>query len=266
MRDVMLSQLNYRAAAWLNDGAEPRRLPFGAHSYYVPAQLFPTAGGSTWRCSLPTTGSGGRSPLRQASRRRAPTGSRRWRSARRGARRSSRSWRRRWPRTPPTGWEARLRAAGVPAVAVRTLPDALARADASLITAGGFRLVGGAMRVDGYEPSYGAGASSWRARRRCERYDGKAKGQGGRGMTVPQREHGGWPSRRSRRSAADVGGLASWPAGSRRSPGERFGRPPGQGGERGDGVPLLSGGLGAGVCPPGKACRGFRPTGRARTR
>jgi len=37
-----------------------------------------------------------------------------------------------------------------------SLIDALARADASLITAGGFRLVGGAIRVDGYEPSYAA--------------------------------------------------------------------------------------------------------------
>src|SRR5439155_6022340 len=45
LRDVMLSQLNYRASAYLNEGTEPRRLPFGAHSYYVPAQLFPTAGG-----------------------------------------------------------------------------------------------------------------------------------------------------------------------------------------------------------------------------
>ncbi len=43
LRDVMLSQLNYRASAYLNDGAEPQRYPFGAHSYYVPAQLFPTA-------------------------------------------------------------------------------------------------------------------------------------------------------------------------------------------------------------------------------
>ena len=40
LRDVMLSQLNYRASAYLNDGAEPRGIPFGAHSYYVPAQLF----------------------------------------------------------------------------------------------------------------------------------------------------------------------------------------------------------------------------------
>ena len=45
LRDVMLSQLNYRASAYLNDGIEPRRYPNGAHSYYVPAQLFATAEG-----------------------------------------------------------------------------------------------------------------------------------------------------------------------------------------------------------------------------
>ena len=45
LRDVMLSQLNYRASAYLNDGVAPQRYPYGAHSYYVPAQLFPTADG-----------------------------------------------------------------------------------------------------------------------------------------------------------------------------------------------------------------------------
>ena len=45
LRDVVMSQLNYRASAYLNDGAEPQRHPYGAHSYYVPAQLFPTADG-----------------------------------------------------------------------------------------------------------------------------------------------------------------------------------------------------------------------------
>lgn len=45
LRDVMLSQLNYRAAAYLNEGTVPRRAPGGAHAYYVPAQLFPTAEG-----------------------------------------------------------------------------------------------------------------------------------------------------------------------------------------------------------------------------
>ena len=43
--DVMLSQLNYKAAAHLNGGATPRRQPLGAHNFYVPAQLFETATG-----------------------------------------------------------------------------------------------------------------------------------------------------------------------------------------------------------------------------
>jgi len=43
--DVMLSQLNYHASAYLNTGTRPTRRPFGAHSYYVPAQLFPTVDG-----------------------------------------------------------------------------------------------------------------------------------------------------------------------------------------------------------------------------
>jgi len=56
--DVMLSQLNYKAAAYLNGGAAPKREPLGAHNLYVPAQLFETATGylalfvtsdSTWR-------------------------------------------------------------------------------------------------------------------------------------------------------------------------------------------------------------------------
>jgi hypothetical protein len=46
MRDVMLSQLNYRAAAWLNDGAASRRYAGGAHSHYVPAQLSAATGGT----------------------------------------------------------------------------------------------------------------------------------------------------------------------------------------------------------------------------
>ncbi len=43
--DVMLSQLNYKAAAYLNGGSPPTREPLGAHSFYVPAQLFETAVG-----------------------------------------------------------------------------------------------------------------------------------------------------------------------------------------------------------------------------
>jgi len=43
--DVMLSQLNYKAAAYLNGGGAPARQPFGAHTFYVPAQMFETASG-----------------------------------------------------------------------------------------------------------------------------------------------------------------------------------------------------------------------------
>jgi len=43
--DVMLSQLNYKAATYLNGGGAPSRHPLGAHAFYVPAQLFATASG-----------------------------------------------------------------------------------------------------------------------------------------------------------------------------------------------------------------------------
>ena len=43
--DVMLSQLNYKAAAYLNGGGPAVRQPLGAHTFYVPAQLFETASG-----------------------------------------------------------------------------------------------------------------------------------------------------------------------------------------------------------------------------
>ncbi len=43
--DVMLAQLNYKAAAYLNGGVLPTRQAFGAHTFYVPAQLFETGDG-----------------------------------------------------------------------------------------------------------------------------------------------------------------------------------------------------------------------------
>jgi crotonobetainyl-CoA:carnitine CoA-transferase CaiB-like acyl-CoA transferase len=43
--DVMLAQLNYKAAAYLNGGDRPARQALGGHSFYVPAQLFATASG-----------------------------------------------------------------------------------------------------------------------------------------------------------------------------------------------------------------------------
>jgi len=45
MHDVMLSQLNYLAGAWLNAGERAARLPRSAHPYIVPAQVFETRDG-----------------------------------------------------------------------------------------------------------------------------------------------------------------------------------------------------------------------------
>jgi CoA:oxalate CoA-transferase len=45
MYDVMLSQLNYIAGAWLNAGEPAARYPRSAHPYIVPAQVFPTREG-----------------------------------------------------------------------------------------------------------------------------------------------------------------------------------------------------------------------------
>jgi crotonobetainyl-CoA:carnitine CoA-transferase CaiB-like acyl-CoA transferase len=148
MRDVMLSQLNYRAAAYLNEGTEPRRLPFGAHSYYVPAQLFPTAEGylalfvthdGFWKSFAAEAGVAGFLTMAERTARReevlaAVTAA--------------------LAADTATGWESRLRPLGVPAAAVRTLPEALVAAPDVIITAGGLRLVGSPVRVAGYDPDY----------------------------------------------------------------------------------------------------------------
>ena len=52
------------------------------------------------------------------------------------------------------GWEARLRPLGIPAAAVRTLPDALEATPEVVVTAGDFRLVGSPIHVSGYQPDY----------------------------------------------------------------------------------------------------------------
>ena len=53
-----------------------------------------------------------------------------------------------------TGWERRLRALGVPAAAVRTLPEALKATPEVVVTAGDYRLVGSPIRVSGFRPDY----------------------------------------------------------------------------------------------------------------
>ncbi|WP_395310649.1 CoA transferase [Mycobacterium sp. AMU20-3851] len=148
LRDVMLSQLNYRAAAYLNDGAEPRRYPYGAHSYYVPAQLFPTADGHLalfithdgfWRSFAGEAGITGFETMAERAARReellalvfaALAGD------------------------SAVNWEARLKPLGIPAAAVRSLPEALEDTPEMVVTAGDFRLVASPIKVEGYRPQY----------------------------------------------------------------------------------------------------------------
>jgi crotonobetainyl-CoA:carnitine CoA-transferase CaiB-like acyl-CoA transferase len=148
LRDVMLSQLNYRAAAFLNDGVQPTRLPFGAHSYYVPAQLFPTAQGFLalfvthdvfWKAFATEAGVDGFATMAERVERRAEVLDVVTRVL---------------ATDTAAGWEARLRPLGVPAAAVRTLPEALAATPEAVVTAGRFLLVGSPIRVAGYEPEY----------------------------------------------------------------------------------------------------------------
>jgi crotonobetainyl-CoA:carnitine CoA-transferase CaiB-like acyl-CoA transferase len=148
LRDVMLSQLNYRAAAYLNDGVAPRRYPNGAHSFYVPAQLFPTADGylalfvthdGFWRLFANEAGIEGFSTMAERSARREEVLTLVTAAL---------------ARDSATGWETRLRGLGIPAAAVRELPQALEETPEALVTAGGFRLVGSPIRIAGYEPEY----------------------------------------------------------------------------------------------------------------
>lgn len=147
--EVMLSQLNYHAAAYLNGGKRPQRRPFGAHSYYVPAQIFPTAEGylalfvthdGFWKSFATEAGIDGFERMAERAERRdevlevvttalsADTAA---------------------------NWEARLRPLGIPAAAVREMPEALEASPEAVVTAGEYRLVGSPVRIPGYEPSYG---------------------------------------------------------------------------------------------------------------
>ncbi|GAB2825139.1 CoA transferase [Actinocorallia aurea] len=148
LRDVMLSQLNYRASAYLNDGVEPRRLPNGAHSFYVPAQLFPTASG--WLALFITHDRFWKSFAAEAGIEGFPT------MAERAAQRDevlavvTEALR----RDTASSWESRLRPTGVPVAAVRTLPEALAAHPEMIVSAGPYRLVGPSIRTPGHPPSF----------------------------------------------------------------------------------------------------------------
>ena len=148
LRDVMLSQLNYKASAYLNDGVHPRRHPFGAHSFYVPAQLFPTADG---HLALFITHDGfWKSFAAEAGIEGFPT------MAERSARRDEvlAVVTKALATDTAVSWEARLRPLGIPVSAVRSLPEALDATPEVVVSAGEFRLVAGPIKVAGYEPEY----------------------------------------------------------------------------------------------------------------
>jgi crotonobetainyl-CoA:carnitine CoA-transferase CaiB-like acyl-CoA transferase len=148
LRDVMFSQLNYHASAYLNSGVEPQRRPYGAHSYYVPAQLFPTAEGylalfithdGFWKSFATEAGIGGFETMAERVSRRDEV------LAIVTAMLAT---------DTAVGWERRLKPLGVPAAAVRTLPEALEATPEVVVTAGDYRLVGSPIHVSGYEPDY----------------------------------------------------------------------------------------------------------------
>lgn len=148
LRDVMLSQLNYHASAYLNDGVQPQRRPFGAHSYYVPAQMFPTAHG--YLALFVTHDGFWKSFAGEANIEGFET------MAERVAKRDEvlAVVTAALATDTAAGWEARLRPLGVPAAAVRSLPEALDAAPETVVTAGDFRLVGNPIRIAGYQPEH----------------------------------------------------------------------------------------------------------------
>lgn len=148
MRDVMLSQLNYRASGYLNNGVAPQRHPLGAHSHFVPAQLFPTAAGylalfithdGFWAAFAKEAGIEGFTTMPDRVSRRAEVLDVVTKAL---------------ATDTAASWESRLRPQGVPAAAVRTLPEALEAAPDAIVAAGDFRLVGSPIRVTGYDPAY----------------------------------------------------------------------------------------------------------------
>ena len=160
--EVMLAQLNYKAAASLNGGDAPARRPLGAHAFYVPAQLFATASGylalfvthdEFWRRLCTEIG--------QAE----------WADEPRFATMHARSEHRDelldaldevLAQAPAAEWVERLRPLGIAVGEVVDLPAALdgelARARGSVVTvdtpAGPLRLVANPIRCEGVETTY----------------------------------------------------------------------------------------------------------------
>lgn len=162
LHDVMLSQLNYIAAAWLNAGERPQRYARSAHPFIVPAQVFPTSDG--WLMLFITHDEFWASFC-------AETGRAEWvrdaRFATMEARRENRRLvieeiTRVLASDTAANWVARLVPRGIVAEAVDTLDRALAsdltlsRAMVVTLDGSGVRVVGNPIKTAGAEPEYHA--------------------------------------------------------------------------------------------------------------
>jgi CoA:oxalate CoA-transferase len=164
MYDVMLSQLNYIAGAWLNAGELPERFAHSSHPYIVPAQIFPTKAG--WLTLFITHDQFWASFCREAGR---PE----WITdpgfATMSARRANRTQvvaavREVLSSDTAAGWTRRLDPLGVVVAEVGTLDQALAgdlvRERDMVVQLGdaglGLRAVGNPIKMSGFDPEYGA--------------------------------------------------------------------------------------------------------------
>ena len=160
--DAMLSQLNYKAAAYLNGGGDPKRQPLGAHNFYVPAQLFETASG--YLALFVTRDDAWRRLCAAIDRRE-------WADDPRFATMHARFDHRaelldalgvRLKDASAADWEKQLRPLGIPAGAVRELGDALdgelVRARGMVVpietAAGPLRVIGSPIRFDDTPSEY----------------------------------------------------------------------------------------------------------------
>jgi CoA:oxalate CoA-transferase len=162
--DTLLSQLNYLASAFLNAGEVAERRPCGAHSIFVPAQIFRTRDGYIalfithdcfWRKFADTVG--------------RPDWLNDDRFAAMGARSENRevvvdSVQTELLRRTSADWVDRLRSLGIVIAATSRLEDALTGENAaarrmvvSICTpAGKLRLVGNPIKVDGFQETFHA--------------------------------------------------------------------------------------------------------------
>jgi crotonobetainyl-CoA:carnitine CoA-transferase CaiB-like acyl-CoA transferase len=161
--DVMLSQLNYKAAAYLNGGGAPARQPLGAHAFYVPAQLFETASGylalfvthdEFWRRLCIEIGRPGWADDPRFATMHARFDNRAALLEALGARLKE---------APAAEWVERLRPLGIAVGAVVELGEALAgelvRSRGTVVSvdtaAGPLQMIGNPIRIDGVRREYG---------------------------------------------------------------------------------------------------------------